>query len=78
MRGKRGAYQFHTILEACQSSGVMQEAFEFVVINVIFKFCEQSADEVSNEHHLSLQGAHNRYEYRFQRAGGLTIGRKLV
>ena len=56
----------------------MQEAFKFVVINVIFKFCEQSTDEVSNEHHLSLQGAHNGDEYGFQRAGGLTIGRKLA
>jgi hypothetical protein len=47
------------------------------VINVIFKLGEQSANEVSDENHLGLEGAHNGDEYRFQRAGGgLTIGQK--
>jgi hypothetical protein len=47
----------------------MQETFELVVINVIFKFCEQPADEVANEHHLGLQGAHNGDEDGLQGAG---------
>jgi hypothetical protein len=54
----------------------MQEAFEFVMINIVFKFCKQPADEVSDKHHLGLKGAHNGDEYRFQRAGRLAIGRK--
>jgi len=54
----------------------MQEAFEFVMINIVFKFCKQTADEVSDKYHLGLQGAHNGDEYGFQRAGRLTIGRK--
>jgi hypothetical protein len=32
----------------------VQEAFEFVVVNVIFKLCKQPADEVPNEHHLGF------------------------
>ena len=54
----------------------MQETFEFVVIDIVFELCEQSANEVSDEHHLGLQGTHNGDEYRFQRARTLTIGRK--
>jgi hypothetical protein len=43
----------------------VQEAFEFVVVNVIFKLCKQTANEVSDEHHLGFQGAHNGDEYGF-------------
>jgi hypothetical protein len=32
----------------------MQQAFEFVVVNVIFKLCKQPTNEVSNEHHLGF------------------------
>jgi hypothetical protein len=37
------------------------------MINVIFKLRQQSANEISNEHHLGLQGAENRKKDRFQR-----------
>jgi hypothetical protein len=47
----------------------MQETFELVMINVIFKFCEQPANEVANEHHLGLQGARNGDEDGLQGAG---------
>lgn len=53
------SYQSRTIFESSEAPRVMQESFEFIVVNVVFKLSQETSDEVADEDHFCLECAQN-------------------
>jgi hypothetical protein len=65
VRRIRGTYKFGSILKASQLSGSMQEAHEFVSIDIIVQFGQETPDELPKKRHLCVECAKYGEENRF-------------
>jgi len=70
VRRTRGTYELGPILEAGQLSGSVQEAHEFVPIDIIVQFSQEIPDELPKEPNLSVKCTKYRLENGFQRSVG--------
>lgn len=65
----RGTYKLGPILKASQLSGSVEEAHEFVPIDIIIQFSQEVPNELPKERHLSVKCAKYGEENRVQRSG---------
>jgi hypothetical protein len=69
LRRTRGAYKLGPILKASQLSGSVQEAHEFVPIDIIVQFSQEIPDKLPKKRHLGVECAKYGEENGFQRPG---------
>ena len=51
------SYQGRAIFESSEASRVMEQSFEFVVVNIVFELSQESSDEVTDEDHFGFECA---------------------